>query len=488
MTVNLNIVEKCVSCLDIRESYDLAKRMEQEKTNPALGYRTAGSLAERNTGDMLCEEMKKAGLAQVEKDRITVDAWEFKKAVMHYQDKDGQLRKIQLGAYQTDFKTDGFEKFELVYLGKGTAAEYQDIDVKGKLVLVEINQREEWWINYPVYQAYLKGAAALIAVQSRGYAQVDDTALNAQDIAGPSFAPAFSMSRADFLEIRELMQEKMEGERKLLEITVEFDADTQVIKDQHTYNIIGRIPGTCSDSMILLSAHYDSYFDGFQDDNCAVSMTFGIIKALIDSGYQPRYTIAVCALAAEEWGVCDSKFDWSTGAWNQVFRIHPEWQGRVIADLNFELPAHAHNTQDAIRSTYESADFLKHFCENITVPKEAYPDGLTVLAPIETWSDDFSIAISGIPSTVNDFSAGPFMETHYHSQYDNEEFYQEAVYRFHHELYTRLLVTLDQLTLPPLDFSRHFLAMKSSVADCLAAQSNAPAEVLEEMPALLESM
>ena len=190
MTENLNIVEKCVSCLDIRESYDLAKRMEQEKTNPALGYRTAGSLAERNTGDMLCEEMKKAGLAQVEKDRITVDAWEFKKAVMHYQDKDGQLRKIQLGAYQTDFKTDGFEKFELVYLGKGTAAEYQDIDVKGKLVLVEINQREEWWINYPVYQAYLKGAAALIAVQSRGYAQVDDTALNAQDIAGPSFAPA----------------------------------------------------------------------------------------------------------------------------------------------------------------------------------------------------------------------------------------------------------------------------------------------------------
>ena len=61
--------------------------------------------------------------------------------------------------------------------------------------------------------------------------------------------------------------------------------------------------------MILLSAHYDSYFDGFQDDNCAVSMTFGIIKALIDSGYQPRYTIAVCALAAEEWGVCDSKFN-----------------------------------------------------------------------------------------------------------------------------------------------------------------------------------
>ena len=130
---------------------------------------------------------------------------------MRCHDREGTCREIQLGAYQTDFKTNGFQKFDLVYLGKGTADEYKNIDVKGKLVLIEINQREEWWINYPVYQAHLKGAAALIAVQSRGYAQIDDTALNAQDIAGPSCAPAFSMSRADFLMIRRLMEEKNEN-------------------------------------------------------------------------------------------------------------------------------------------------------------------------------------------------------------------------------------------------------------------------------------
>ena len=96
MTVNLNIVEKCVSCLNIKESYDLARRMEQEKTNPVLGYRTAGSLAERKTGDMLLEEMKKAGLTQVEKDKIRVDAWEFKKAVMRCHDREGlaHIRQI----------------------------------------------------------------------------------------------------------------------------------------------------------------------------------------------------------------------------------------------------------------------------------------------------------------------------------------------------------------------------------------------------------
>ena len=479
----MNEKEKVLTHLDIPYSYELAKRMEAYRCNPELGYRSAGSKAEFLTGEMLKKEMEEIGLSGVTKDEITVDGWEFRKAVLYVLDENGKKREIRLGAYQTNCVTDGAEEYPLVYVGKGTELDYKDIDVKNKLVLVDINQRDEWWINFPVYQAHLKGAKALIAVQQGGYGEIDEDALNAQDIAGPADAPAFSVSRRDAQWLKEQLDNQQSRE-----LWVTLEADSRVMPECKTYNITGQIQGKHKDRMIVLSAHYDSYFDGFQDDNCAVSMTFGIIKALIDSGYQPRYTIAVCALAAEEWGVCDSKFDWSTGAWNQVFRVHPEWQGRVIADLNFELPAHAHNTQDAIRSTYESADFLKHFCENITVPKEAYPDGLTVLAPIETWSDDFSIAISGIPSTVNDFSAGPFMETHYPSQYDNEEFYQEAVYRFHHELYTRLLVTLDQLTLPPLDFSRHFLAMKSSVADCLAAQSNAPAEVLEEIPALLESI
>ena len=63
--------------------------------------------------------------------------------------------------------------------------------------------------------------------------------------------------------------------------------------------------------MILLSAHYDSYFSGFQDDNTAIALMFGIAKALLASGFKPNNTIVICAMAAEEWGVVDSNFDWS---------------------------------------------------------------------------------------------------------------------------------------------------------------------------------
>ena len=108
------------------------------------------------------------------------------------------------------------------------------------------------------------------------------------------------MSRADFLEIWELMQESKNENKKensVPHLLVELDAETKVEKDQYTYNIVGKIPGRRSDSMILLSAHYDSYFEGFQDDNAAVAMIIGIAKALIQGGYQPNHTIVVCALA-----------------------------------------------------------------------------------------------------------------------------------------------------------------------------------------------
>lgn len=439
----MNLQESILKNLDIDYSYRLAKRMEQFRTNPVLGYRPAGSRAEFETGEMLKQEMEAIGLSDVRKDAVKVDGWEFKKAVLSYSGEDGTHHEIQLGAYQTTFVTDGPKEFSLMYLGKGTASDYEGRDVTGKLVLVDINQRDEWWINYPVYQAHLKGAAALIAVQSGGYGEIDDEALNAQDIAGPENAPAFSISRKDADPLKELLE-------RTAEMTVTLDADSRVTRDCTTYNIVGSIPGRHPDRMVLLSAHYDSYFSGFQDDNTAIALMFGIAKALLASGVTPNNTIVICAMAAEEWGVVDSNFDWSTGAYEQVFTAHPEWVGKVIADLNFELPALAHGTRARIRSCYEYTRFLEEYLSELPDLTQAYPEETRVTSPIETWSDDFSMAIAGIPSMVNDFTGGSFMETHYHSQFDNDAFYDEQVYRLHHELFALLIMALDETCVIPL--------------------------------------
>ena len=473
--------EEILKHLDVDYSYRLAKRMEVYKSNPVLGYRTAGSRAEFETGEMLKQEMESIGLSDVSKDAVTVDGWEFKKAVLRFEGQDGREREVQLGAYQTTLVTDGFEECSLMYLGKGTDRDYEGKNAAGKLVLVDINQRDEWWINYPVYEAHLKGARALIAVQSGGYGEIGEEALNAQDIAGPEDAPAFSISERDARELKKLLQEKGE-------LSVFLDADTRVRRNCTTYNITGRIPGRHPERMVLLSAHYDSYFSGFQDDNTAVAMMLGIARALVASGFQPNNTIVFCAMAAEEWGVADSNFDWSAGAYEQVFTAHPEWVGRVIADLNFELPALAHGTRARIRSCYEYVDYLNEWLEDLPNLTQAYPEGTKVTAPIETWSDDFSMAIAGIPSMVNDFTGGSFMETHYHSQFDNDEFYDEQVYRLHHELFALLIEALDRTAVVPLCFERVMKRAARSLDEELGELWVSPevAVRLEEMKQLFE--
>ena len=456
--------QQYIASLDIEASYNLAKQMEAYRTNPVLGYRPAGSKAEFETGEMLKSYMEDLGLSNVRKDEIKVDGWEFEKAVLAYADAAGERQEVQLGAYQTDFVTKGAETFQVVYVGKGGEKDYADKDVTGKIVLAEINQRDEWWINFPVYQAHEKGAKALIAVQIGGYGQVDEKALNAQDIAGPPEAAAFSMSFEDSEKLKACLDEKGE-------ITVTLDASSRVMRDVSTYNILGEIPGRRSDRMILLSAHYDSYFSGFQDDNTAVAMMLGIARAFIKMGYQPENTWVFCAMAAEEWGIADSKYDWSTGAYAEVFNVHPEWAGKVIGDFNFELPALSNGNLDGIRCTYEYKDFFEDTLKILPALSPAYPEGVLVSAPIETWSDDFSVAISGIPSMVNEFSAGSFMTTHYHSQYDSDAYYNEAAYRFHHELYGLLLMHLDSQSVAPLNFAEVFEQASASL-DVLMCQKS----------------
>ena len=52
--------------------------------------------------------------------------------------------KSVLGGYQASFDTKCEKEFDIVYDERGTKDDYKDLDVRGKLVLLDINQREEW--------------------------------------------------------------------------------------------------------------------------------------------------------------------------------------------------------------------------------------------------------------------------------------------------------------------------------------------------------
>ena len=66
--------QEYLKALDVSWSYRLAKEMEKNASNPALGYRTAGSAAELATGELLADTMRSLGFPKVYKDAIRVDA------------------------------------------------------------------------------------------------------------------------------------------------------------------------------------------------------------------------------------------------------------------------------------------------------------------------------------------------------------------------------------------------------------------------------
>ncbi len=445
--------------VDVDYAYKVTKSLEEFKTNEKLGYRTAGSPAEIATAKKLFEEMKRIGLVDVKMEEFTLDSWEFTKAELSFTTADGVKHTAVLAGYPTTFNTKGKKSFKVVYAGRGTANDFKDLDVKGKLVLIDINQRADWWINYPAMQAKIKGAAAVIAMQNGGYAEISPDALNTQDMCGPADTPAFSISQTDAGKLKAAL-EKAGGTLK-----VSFDAKSIVTPNAKAYNVHGKIIGKDQDALVLLSAHMDSYFSGFQDDNAAIGLMMGIAKGIVDSGYKPEKTIVFNALAAEEWGVTNSRYDWSTGAYNQIFRLHPEWVGKAIVDMNFEMPAYQHETADKIRVVQEYNPFLTEFSKTIPRIPDAYPDGIAVISPVRTWSDDFSFAIAGVPSMRNDFEAGEFRVKYYHSNFDNEDTYNRNVFRHHLVLYGLMTLDYDRVAVAPLDFSVRLKELKASLKD-----------------------
>ena len=234
-----------------------------------------------------------------------------------------------------------------------------------------------------------------------------------------------------------------------------------------TYNIMGRIPGKSPDHQILVGGHYDVHFKGFQDDNCAVGLVLAMAKAMIDSGYQPENDLVFCLHGAEEWGSSYTQYDWTVGAWEMINRVHPDWVGKTLAFLNFELPAYEFDTYTSSYSAPEMYAMLDYFVNEYPYspePEGCFEDGvLTEGYQTYTYSDDFSYYAAGVPSTVNGFllqkdmeTVFPFYEEIYHSQYDTPETYNEAVMNFNIRYYGALAMYIDQTPALYLDFTAQY--------------------------------
>ena len=484
--------ESFLSAASADYAYDVALELSTNPDffNSELGGRNAGSDAEHATADYLAGLMEEIGLTDVEKAAADCDRWQFNGASLTVDGKEYAVYSYATASTPAEGLT-----AEIVYVGDGTMWDYEGLDVTGKIVLIDIDQRSNWWITYPMLEAQHQGAAAILAANVGGFAQVADDALNCQDICGPTAIPTLSIGLADSQAIQAKLADGP--------VTATLVVDNEVSEDGTTYNILGRIPGKSSDYQIIVGGHYDVHFTGFQDDNCAVGLVLAMAKGMIDSGYQPENDIVFCLHGAEEWGSSYTQYDWTVGAWEMINNVHPEWVGKTLAFLNFELPAYEFDTYTSTYSAPEMYAMLDYFANEYPYspdPEGCFPDGvLTEGYQTYTYSDDFSYYAAGVPSTVNGFllqkdmeTVFPFYVDIYHSQYDTPDTYNGAVMDFNLKYYGALAMYIDQTPALYLDFTAQYDRILASMDEALMAEAGVDVEAykaaLEELRIAAQDM
>ena len=464
-----------IKAVNPKVAYDAAVHLSENFLSSDLGGRNAGSDAEHQAADWLVGQMKAVGLTEVTKEGAKCDVWDNRGSSVSIQGDD---KTIQAYSYATAATPKDGITAEVVFLGKGTMADYENVDVKGKIVLIDINQREDWWITYPMLEAQLHGAAGIMSANVGGFAQVNKDALNSQDICGPTGIPCVSISVNDSTYI----QDKLKNGKVTVNLKV--DNIVKTGKTGTTYNIYGKIKGKSSENQIIIGGHYDVHFYGFQDDGCAIGLDLAIAKAMVDSGYQPENDIVFCFHGAEEWGASNTQYDWCVGAWEMINTLHPEWAGKTLAFLNFELPAYEFAKYTSTASPPEMFKMLDFYANTWPLspkPEGCFPEGVkTAGYPNYTYSDDFSYVAAGVPSTVNGFlltddaaDVFDFYYNYYHSQDDAKAIYNEKVMDFNIKYYGALAQYIDQMPALYLDYTAQVDRLSAAVNDEIMTSAGA---------------
>lgn len=468
--------------IDVEFAKEVAQTISEFGDDPATGMRSAGSPAETETVEYIKSVMEEIGLSNVTMEEITVDGWTFNGADISFINAKGETQKITLGGYQTQLKADN-EQVELVYVNEGTAADYERIDVTDKLVLLDVDQNENWWINYPAYQAKVKGAKAVIAMSV--YPTEGEDRIGVQDICGPADAPALAISEKDSKALRKAI--KASGSDS---ITVTFNCDSTVTNDAVSHNVWGEIPGK-TDETIFVFGHMDGYFHSAYDDAQGVAVSMAIAKGLIDSGYEPDKTIRFCMHGAEEWGVSGSEYDWSAGAYEEIMTNHPKWRDGAFAIVNNDGGYAVEGEEYAgTRSAVELIDFVSQSVGELSDDSNYQ----WTFEKTSTYTEDFQWSRVGIPAIVAGSGEGhQYSNTGYHSTYDSyeaqpldEENFREIILTF-----GKITIDLDELNVRPMSFTARIQDFEDSLAegadfDTLLEDAYTAAAALEEKMAAVE--
>ena len=477
---------------------------EDDYNDTEMGFRLSGSEAENAMAEELADIFTDIGLQDVTLDEIEVDKMQMNRGnslYVEYEDAGGNTEKVVIdefapyttpGTEQTD-GIDWEDGLDIVpinttpYYGTGgSSIDYIGKDVEGKVAMIVLADASEagnvwWWpITTVLAEAYAQGAAAAIIVNAdywgSAYARVSGSAIGFGANCGAPYMPAVAISRdsADAI-LDAIAADNGSGAQVFL------NTDTEVDQGGGTaYNVVGKIPGKNKGAQqIVYAAHYDKYFYGFHDDNLAVGLFCAIAKAMVDAGYEPENDIVFVAHAAEEWGQASSHANWAYGSWQQISKARPEWQGKTLSLINFELPGLANSTSEGMRTSREIGDFFAGLrdtgllemidadANTSCYDSKSSNKGISISSTDNMYlTDVVGYQYMGVPSMVNSWASG-FNYDYYHTQYDRHDttngWYSTQVLSYQVALYSALGMYIDKTPALELDFTSRCSQILDSV-------------------------
>lgn len=440
-------------------TYELAYNEKHPENAGYLGWRTSGSEAENACADFLVSEMERIGLENVRKLGSVCDRFQFNGSSLTIEGTDISLNPA---SYQAT-GTKGDLRAEIVDCGWGHEEDYDGVDVTGKIALVQVDQRNDAWIDAYARQAEEAGAAALVTWAESGYGEANRDTVNVQDLCCYDIMPvaAISANQADM--IREAIAE---GHTVC---TLNIDAEVEP-GGGTTYNVCGMIPGKRHDQRIVISGHYDKYWYGFQDDSAAMGQIFTIAKAMTDTGFTPENDIYFVATGSEERGVENSQFDWATGAW-RLAEDYEEFAEKTIAVINNEVPAMQAAKGLSIQCVQEFGTLAEKLFRERLVVTSGDVFFLTEPDPTTTMDDNIAWRCHGVPCVTSLNKDQSFINEKYHTTEDTSETYVEDVLRTNINWSGAYAIYIDKMPALELDFTRTADELKANLGDPVAEEA-----------------
>ena len=398
-----------IGALDMSYVEEVTKHLTTIGSTP-MGFRVFGTPQDKETADYLAAQMKQVGVENVDVESVAGDGWLFNGGSVELTGGNSKTFEATSLGGVPGTGPDG-ESGDVVFVGYGTAPEYQGLNVKGKIAFAWWDYDNKGiWPNLLAEEAHLHGAKALIIASGPKhywYSAGGGTALGSNDgeCSTTMCAPMVVISKTDAATLQGALAQGS------VQATVKLDA--QNLMGATGYQPIGMIPGTDPSKVIVLTAHQDAWFTSAGDDSVAVGMLLALAKAVKESGYQPRYTWVIAPVTGEEYGLADAYADWLRGAYVRMTESHPEWGSEAVAVLNWEVHSAPYNLDVNL------ADEIRPFVEASL--KKSVDAGLLKgyhLANVYSWNDGFVYTSMGAPSMTFAAISGGYWGK-YHTDFDN---------------------------------------------------------------------